>query len=95
MRKFAKQADCPAAAVLTQFNLGALPALTRQSVARHLATCDFCAAEARLLARHAAAAAGVTTTTVAPPVPLAVRLLAQTLLEQGAARAATSTRRAA
>jgi hypothetical protein len=98
MRKFAKQANCPAAAVLMQFNAGALPVLTRQSVARHLATCDFCAAEAHLLAHYVAPAADASqpaateTTIPAPPVPLAVRLLAQTLLAPAPAR---STRRAA
>ena len=82
MRPFAKQTNCPAAKTLLDYNEGALPVLAQQSVAAHLNGCEFCAAEAALLERQRTQVE--TSASVAPPVPLAVRLLAQALLPQQA-----------
>lgn len=93
MRPFAKQANCPAPQLLCHYHDGTLSVLARQSIEAHLAACDFCAAAAALLATQRQP----TTAHVeaAPPVPLALRLLAQTLLPNAAARPETRHRRAA
>jgi anti-sigma factor RsiW len=78
MRPFAKQSNCPTAATLVAYCDDALAVLVRQSVAAHLPGCEFCAAEVALLARHRPQVEAHVQT--APPVPLAVRLLAETLL---------------
>jgi hypothetical protein len=109
MREFAKQPNCPATVVLAAFNDDALSVLARQSVAAHLSACEFCAAEAQLLAQatparsaaqdapalashDASSSATQDAWACAPPVPLALRLLAQTLL---AGVAAADAQRAA
>ena len=83
MRQFTKQAACPTAVTLSAYNRGTLNVLARQGVAAHLARCEFCVAECALLARHdelAVSAPPDAHDACSPPVPLAVRLLAQTLL---------------
>ncbi|HYX40960.1 MAG TPA: hypothetical protein VE821_04645 [Pyrinomonadaceae bacterium] len=92
MRPFAKQSNCPATKTLLDYSDDALPVLVRQSIEAHLTNCEFCAAEVELLDRHRPQTAAPTD--AAPPVPLAVRLLAQTLLP-GASTQGAQRRRAA
>jgi len=92
MRPFAKQPNCPTAETLIAYSADALAVLVRQSVAAHLTSCEFCAVEVELLARHRPHEAASASNT--PPMPLAVRLLAQTLLP-GALKQSQQRRRAA
>ena len=98
MHRFAKQPDCPTDAALAAYARGALPFLARTSVAEHLAACEFCGAELPLLSRYAHAA-GVAVTTepfvAAPPMPLALRLLAESVLADMHAARRVEERRAA
>jgi hypothetical protein len=85
MPRFAKQPDCPADAALADYAAGTLSFLARANVSEHLAACEFCGAELTLLSRHAHAANAVETTkesffVAAPPMPLALRLLAESVL---------------
>jgi hypothetical protein len=50
---FHKQKTCPSAAQLLQYTQANLVRKDRQQIISHLAECDFCGAEAQLLARHA------------------------------------------
>lgn len=76
---FQKTLTCPAAGALLRYAQEGLTGGRRAAVARHLADCDFCGAEAQLLSRHAAAAAQPS----APaPLPEHLRRLAVELLSQ-------------
>jgi hypothetical protein len=85
MFSFAKQRGCPSSAALSAYGAGTLSFLARQSVAEHLDACEFCGAESALLSLHSAHAAGTVSEAphddadAAPPVPLALRLLAESL----------------
>jgi hypothetical protein len=92
MISFAKQANCPASDTLEAYRADALSAASRRGVTAHLRACDFCGAELRLLARATNVEVQVDD---APPVPLALRLFAESRLAQGAAVAAHKSLRAA
>jgi len=50
---FGKQIKCPTTQQTLSYIEGSLGFLDAQRVAQHLHLCDFCGAEAQLLARHA------------------------------------------
>jgi len=77
---FQKTLTCPAAGALLGYARGALARGRRASVARHLATCDFCGAEAQLLSRFAPPATALPF--AAAPLPEHLRRLAEGLLSQ-------------
>jgi hypothetical protein len=83
MPRFTKQADCITSAALAAFAAGTLSPLARLAADPHLRACDFCAAELRLHER--AAPAQAVTTMPAPPLPLALRLFAESKLAESAA----------
>ena len=83
MPRFAKQADCPSSAALAALAAGTLSPLARLAAAPHLCACDCCAAELRLHER--AAAVQTETTYEPPPMPLALRLFAESKLAESAA----------
>lgn len=91
MPRFAKRHDCPASETLRAHAAGALSPLPRDSVGTHLSSCEFCAAESRLLARDVEPFE--TTTTL--EMPLALRLFAQSRLAQVASVEAFNDLRAA
>ncbi|HJR07498.1 MAG TPA: hypothetical protein VJ842_09590 [Pyrinomonadaceae bacterium] len=96
MPRFAKQPDCPASAVLSDYAAGTLSFLARPSVAAHLAACEFCGAELPLLSRHAPVEIETAESFVAaPPMPLALRVLAESVLADMNAAARAGERRAA
>lgn len=84
MPRFAKRPDCPASATLADYAAGTLSFLARTGVAAHLSACEFCGAESSLLSRHAPIAAVELTESddaaAAPPLPLALRALAESVL---------------
>ena len=99
MPRFTKQPDCTTSAALAAFAAGTLPPLARLTADLHLRACDFCAAELRLHQRAAnaetkasATNAGTTEATAGtinatPPMPLALRLFAESKLAESAAAA--------
>jgi hypothetical protein len=91
MPRFAKRHDCPASETLRAHAAGTLSPFPRAGVGAHLSTCEFCAAESRLLTR------GVepSETTPAPEMPLALRLFAQSRLAEVASVASFNDLRAA
>ncbi len=96
MTPFAKQIDCPTTATISAYSAGTLSFLSRSSIAEHIAACEFCGAESALLSRQAHAADEMLEPRLAvPPMPLALRLLAEsTLSEMHAAQAAVERRAA-
>jgi hypothetical protein len=76
---FHKTLTCPAAEALLGYTRAELAGDGRAAVALHVATCDFCGAEAQLLSRFAAPANALH---VAAPLPGHLRQLAQDLLAQ-------------
>jgi hypothetical protein len=85
MSSFAKQPGCPSSAALSAYGLGSLSFLARRSVAEHLAACEFCGAElSLLLAPQASANASLDAHVAAdaPPMPLALRTLAESVLSE-------------
>jgi hypothetical protein len=79
MTRFAKKESCPSSHTLEAFAADALAPLARRATQAHLRACDFCRAETSLLARSVARD---DETTDAPPVPLALRLFAETRLAE-------------
>ena len=51
--EFVKRLECPDSGVLLAYAGNSLPTLKRAGVRPHLAHCDFCGAELRLLGEHA------------------------------------------
>jgi anti-sigma factor ChrR (cupin superfamily) len=91
--RFAKRAICPSSEILEAYRDGALaPALAR-TVAEHVGECDFCDAESHLLGVAARAQADAAPD--APPMPLALRLFAESQLAEVALSASLSRLRAA
>ena len=84
MPRFTKQADCTSSAALAALAAGTLSPLARLAADPHLRSCDFCAAELRLHER-AAAQAATPLTPEPPPLPLALRLFAESMLAESAA----------
>ena len=85
MPRFTKQADCTPSAALAALAAGTLSPLARLAAEPHLRSCDFCAAELRLHERAAVEQAA--TTPEPPPLPLALRLFAESKLAESAAPA--------
>lgn len=81
MPRFTKQPGCPASATLEGYGADRLSFLARPAVRAHLAACEFCGAELALLTQgvHAVEPPQVEPP-VPPPVPLALRLFAQSAL---------------
>lgn len=77
--KFQKSLTCPAAETLYVYARGSFKGERRAAIASHLATCDFCGAEAQLLSRFAPPAS---TLPAAAPLPDHLRRLAKDLLAQ-------------
>lgn len=102
MPRFQKQADCTSSAALAAFAAGTLSPLARLAADPHLRACDFCAAELRLHERAAKAQTATTheqsattthdlhaaTTNEPPPMPLALRLFAESKLAESSAAVA-------
>lgn len=100
MPRFTKKADCTTSAALTALAAGTLSPLARLAAEQHLRSCDFCAAELRLHERAATAGTKMTVTVIAatkttatvndattpepPPMPLALRLFAESKLAESA-----------
>ena len=76
---FRKTPICPAAEALLGYARAELAGERRAAVAHHVATCDFCGAEAQLLSRFAPPASAFP---VAAPLPNPLRRLAEELLSQ-------------
>lgn len=98
MPRFAKQRNCLSSDALASFAAGLLSPLARQGVGPHLRSCDFCAAELSLHERAPGderAAAATDDEPAAPPMPLALRLFAESHLADIAAASASPRRRAA
>jgi anti-sigma factor RsiW len=77
--RFQKKLACPTAGALLRYAREALTEERRASVAVHLATCDFCGAEAQLLSRFAPPTTKALPF-VAAPLPRHLRRLAEDLL---------------
>lgn len=52
MKSFGKQPDCPTSRDMLSYVEGSLRPLARQRIQHHCVICDFCGAEAQLLATH-------------------------------------------
>lgn len=78
--EFRKQKTCPSAEVLLLYKDARLAATRRQSVAAHLAACDFCGAELQLLSRHWTRAAVRRAASAAIEMPSNLRRLAEDLM---------------
>ena len=74
--EFRKTAACPASATLLSFLCSNLPAEAATGVKEHLAECDFCSAEVRLLAHHEPLSGTLKT----PELPKDLRILAESIL---------------
>ena len=78
--EFLKTRDCPSAETLLLYGEAALTRSRRRRVAAHLAACDFCDAEARLLAHHPRSVWRALPAGEAAPAPAPLRRLAEDLL---------------
>jgi hypothetical protein len=85
MPRFTKQVGCTPSESLAALRAGKLSPLARRSAELHLGSCDFCAAELRLLG--AAPAEAVVAVPEPPPMPLALRLFAESKLAEALAPA--------
>lgn len=74
--------ECPAFSALAAYHADTLGPLSREQVSTHLAGCDFCGAALQLLSRHPPSE----DLPAAVPLPLHLRLLAQTLLAPSVAQ---------
>lgn len=81
MTRFAKKETCPSSHTLSDYAADALPPLARRAARAHLRACDFCAAEVSLLARDASTQVAADAP-AAPPLPLALRLFAESRLAE-------------
>lgn len=78
--EFVKRLECPSSGVLLGYAGNSLPTLKREGVRLHLAHCDFCGAELRLLTEHAP---GDEPELVPKPLPLSLLLVAGQSLPKG------------
>lgn len=74
---FCKQPTCPSSETLLSYGTASLAIEMKATVATHLAACDFCDAELRLLTNHAPAADESYQLTA---MPAHLRYLAESLL---------------
>jgi len=75
-QEFIKKSSCPAEIEIVLFLSDALSAARSRLTLRHLRICDFCGAEAELLAHYSPEPEHIE----APPMPTPLRLLAESLL---------------
>ncbi|MDX6612671.1 MAG: hypothetical protein QOD75_1857 [Blastocatellia bacterium] len=75
-QEFIKKSSCPPEFEIVLFLSDALPAARSRLVLRHLRTCEFCDAEAKLLAHYSPESEHIET----PLMPRPLRLLAESLL---------------
>jgi hypothetical protein len=73
---FRKTGACPASATLLSYGSAKLSAEIEALVRKHLAVCEFCDAELRLLAHHQPAGRAPRT----PKMPANLRILAESIL---------------
>ena len=73
---FLKTAACPASSTLLSYRTEKLSPEIVALVGKHLAVCEFCNAELRLLAHHQPAGR----TPQPPEIPMNLRILAESLL---------------
>lgn len=78
--RFRKLRTCPGSETILTFSLGARAAGGSGRVAEHVASCDFCGAEAQLLSLHAPPAEALPF--AALPLPGHLRRLAEDLLAE-------------
>jgi len=76
---FRKTAACPASATLISFGREKLSREIEVLVRKHLAICEFCNAELRLLAHHKPLAGR---TPRPPEIPMNLRILAESILRK-------------
>jgi hypothetical protein len=93
MTRFAKKETCPTSRTLEAFMTDALTPLAHHATQAHLRACDFCGAETTLLARSDARDEAMDD--AVPPMPLALRLFAESRLAEANAVASASERIAA
>jgi hypothetical protein len=93
MTRFAKRAICPSSEILEAYRDDVLAPVLVRTVEAHIDDCDFCDAESHLLGVAARAQADAASD--APPMPLALRLFAESQLAEGALSASLSRLRAA
>ena len=74
---FRKTAACPASSTLVSYRTEKLSREIAALVRKHLAGCEFCNAELRLLAHHKPLAGRTPQT---PEIPMNLRILAESLL---------------
>lgn len=75
---FRKTATCPASNTLLSFRADKLPPMVVTLVKQHLEACDFCSAELPLLAHHRTESS----VTKPPEIPMNLRILAESILEE-------------
>ena len=80
--RFRKLRTCPGSETILTFCLGARGAARAGRVAEHVASCDFCGAEAQLLSLHAPPADALPFADL--PMPSHLRRLAEDLLAEPA-----------
>lgn len=76
---FRKTSACPSSALLLSFSTAALSAEVSALVSSHLKSCEFCTAEATLLANHPVPTKKFVR---APELPINLRILAESLMSQ-------------
>jgi len=79
MSEFCKSEECPASDALLAFQLGDIATIDGGYIRRHLANCDFCAAEVEFY-EYYPPAAEIETPPVAAPIPQPLFELAEALL---------------
>jgi hypothetical protein len=80
---FTKQAACPSSKTLLSYHSTKLSAEVTKLVVWHLAECDFCWSEVKLLSHHTPPGKGEGRP---PAMPMNLRLLAEALLNQAKPR---------
>lgn len=75
---FRKSAACPASTTLLSFRAERLSPMVVILVKQHLGDCEFCSAELPLLAHHTE----FPTTPKPPEIPINLRILAESILEE-------------
>ena len=89
---FVKRLECPSSGVLLAYAGNSLPTLKREGISLHLAHCDFCGAELRLLGEPAP----VGEAEFAPaPLPFSLLIIAGQSLPMGHSLRKPARRRAA
>ena len=77
--EFRKQRNCPPAELLLRYSTSGAGCDSRQTIAEHLDTCDFCGAELQLLKHHPPVGEPVV---ARMELPVALRCLAESLLAE-------------